>query len=46
MGSFGWLEDRFLSEGWLARLGPEGSSVLLLLALAADRKNAMDTVLD
>ena len=34
---FGWLEDRLLREGWLERLGPEAISVLVLLALAADR---------
>jgi hypothetical protein len=39
-GSFGWLEDRLLHEGWLARLGAEGTSVLTLLALAADRHGA------
>jgi hypothetical protein len=39
-GSFGWLEDRLLHEGWLADLGPEGTAVLLLLALAADRHGA------
>jgi hypothetical protein len=36
-GPFGWLPARFLHDGWLARCGPEGSAVLLLLALAADR---------
>lgn len=39
-GYFGWLEDRLLHDGWLARLGPEGTSVLVLLALAADRHGA------
>jgi hypothetical protein len=39
-GSFGWLEDRLLHERWLARLGAEGISVLVLLALAADRHGA------
>ena len=39
-GSFGWLEDRLLREGWLARLGAEGTAVLVLLALAADRHGA------
>lgn len=38
--SFGWLDDRLLMEGWLARLGPHGTSVLTLLALAADRQGA------
>lgn len=39
-GSFGWLEDRLLHGGWLARLGPEATCVLVLLALAADRHGA------
>lgn len=39
-GRFGWLEDRLLREDWLSRLGPEGTSVLVLLALAADRHGA------
>lgn len=39
-GSFGWLDDRLLREGWLSRLGPEAAAVLLLLALAADRHGA------
>ena len=39
-GCFGWLEDRLLRDGWLARLGPEATSVLVLLALAADRHGA------
>ncbi|MHC4406090.1 MAG: hypothetical protein ACYTG0_41160 [Planctomycetota bacterium] len=39
-GCFGWLEDRLLRDGWLSRLGPEGTSVLVLLALAADRHGA------
>ncbi|MCB9871392.1 MAG: hypothetical protein H6836_07010 [Planctomycetes bacterium] len=37
-GRFGWLDDRLLQEGWLSRLGPEGTAVLVLLALAADRQ--------
>jgi hypothetical protein len=36
-GGFGWLEDRLLHDGWLARLGPPAIGVLVLLALAADR---------
>jgi len=39
-GPFGWIEARFLHEGLLARLGPEACAVLLLLALAADRRGA------
>lgn len=40
VGSFGWLEDRLLHDGHLARLGAGGIAVLTLLALAADRKGA------
>ena len=39
-GRFGWLEDRLLHDDWLARLGPEGTSMMVLLALAADRHGA------
>jgi hypothetical protein len=39
-GRFGWLDDRLLHEGWLSRLGPEGTAVLALLALASDRQGA------
>ena len=39
-GRFGWLEDRLLHDDWLARLGSEGTSVMVLLALAADRHGA------
>ena len=39
-GRFGWLDDRLLREGWLGRLGPDATSVLVLLALAADRHGA------
>jgi hypothetical protein len=39
-GRFGWLEDRLLHDDWLARLGAEGTSVMVLLALAADRHGA------
>ena len=39
-GPFGWLEARLLHEEWLARAGPSGSAVLLLLALAADRSGS------
>lgn len=37
-GPFGWLPAALLHEGWLARLGPEATAVLVLLALAADRR--------
>ena len=39
-GRFGWLEDRLLHERWLAELGAEATAVLVLLALAADRRGA------
>ncbi len=39
-GRFGWLEDPLLREDWPSRLGPEGTSALVLLALAADRHDA------
>lgn len=37
---FGWLDDRLLREEWLADLGPEPIAILVLLALAADRRGA------
>lgn len=39
-GKFGWLEDRLLHDDWLLRLGAEGTAVIALLALAADRHGA------
>ena len=39
-GPFGWLDARLLHEGWLARIGPEATSVLVLFALATDRRGA------
>lgn len=39
-GPFGWLAARLLHEGWLARLGPYATAVLVLLAIAADRRGA------
>ena len=39
-GRFGWIEDRLLHDGWLAQLGPKTISVLVLMALAADRHGA------
>lgn len=38
--AFGWLEADLLHDGWLARLGPEATATLTLLALAADRRGA------
>lgn len=37
---FGWLEAHLLHDGWLSQLGPDATAVLLLLALAADRRGA------
>lgn len=37
---FGWLEAHLLHEQWLRRLQPDATAVLLLLALAADRRGA------
>lgn len=39
-GPFGWLEAHLLHDRWLARLKPDATAVLLLLALAADRRGA------
>jgi len=39
-GPFGWIEAHLLHDRWLARIGPEATAVLLLLALAADRRGA------
>ncbi len=38
--SFGWLDTDLLHSGTLAWLGPKTTSVLLLLALAADREGS------
>ena len=40
MGRFGWLDAALLHDGWLARIGTEAVSVLVLLAIAADRHGA------
>lgn len=37
---FGWLEACLLHDHWLQRLQPDATAVLLLLALAADRRGA------
>ena len=39
-GAFGWLPADLLHDGWLAEVGPHGAAVLVLLALAADRRGA------
>ncbi len=38
--AFGWLDARFLREEWFARLGPDATAALTLLALAADRRGS------
>jgi hypothetical protein len=37
-GAFGWLDAELLRGGWLAELGPPAVAMLVLLALAADRR--------
>ena len=37
---FGWIEAHLLHDRWLAQLKPDAIAVLLLLALAADRRGA------
>lgn len=37
---FGWIEAHLLHDHWLKRLQPDATAVLLLLALAADRRGA------
>lgn len=39
-GAFGWIEAELLHDGWLAEAGPHAAAVLILLALAADRRGA------
>ncbi|MEO6593175.1 MAG: hypothetical protein ABIP94_00310 [Planctomycetota bacterium] len=39
-GAFGWLQAELLHDRWLAGLGPHAAAVLVLLALAADRRGA------
>lgn len=39
-GAFGWLQTELLHDRWLADIGPHAAAVLLLLALAADRRGA------
>ena len=38
--AFGWLEAELLHDGWLAEVGPHAAALLVLLALAADRRGA------
>ena len=40
LGPFGWLDTALVHDGWLAELGPHAVAVLVLLALAADRRGA------
>lgn len=37
-GAFGWLQAELLHAGWLAEVGPHAAALLVLLALAADRR--------
>lgn len=37
-GAFGWLPAELLHDGWLAEIGPHAVAVLVLMALAADRR--------
>jgi hypothetical protein len=39
-GAFGWLPAELLHDGWLAEAGPHPAALLVLLALAADRRGA------
>ena len=39
-GAFGWLPAELLHDRWLAEIGPHAAAVLVLLALAADRRGA------
>jgi len=39
-GPFGWIDDRMLHGGWLARIGSDAIAVFVLLVLAADRRGA------
>jgi hypothetical protein len=39
-GAFGWLHAELLHDGCLAEIGPHAAAMLLLLALAADRRGA------
>jgi hypothetical protein len=39
-GGFGWLDDRLLHDAWLRDVGPDATAILVLLALAADRRGA------
>jgi hypothetical protein len=39
-GAFGWLEAELLHDGWLAEIGPHAAAIMVLLALAADRRGA------
>ena len=39
-GAFGWLDVELLHGAWLAEVGPHATAMLVLLALAADRRGA------
>lgn len=40
LGPFGWLDAALVRDRWLAELGPHAVAVLVLLAVAADRRGA------
>jgi hypothetical protein len=39
-GAFGWLDAALLHDRWLAEVGPHAVAVMVLLAIAADRRGA------
>jgi hypothetical protein len=39
-GAFGWLSAELLHDGWLREIGPDAAAIMVLLALAADRRGA------
>jgi len=39
-GGFGWLDSRLIRDHWVARIGPNATAVLVLLAVAADGRGS------
>jgi hypothetical protein len=39
-GAFGWLDAALLHDRWLVEIGPTAVAVMVLLAIAADRRGA------
>ena len=39
-GAFGWLSAELLHDGWLREIGSHAAAIMVLLALAADRRGA------